>query len=141
MGAIVEESAVAFIMAGGEKVMPYKSKAPCKYPGCGKLIQPGKMYCEEHTALRNREYEKYGRGKNTKKCYGRAWKRIRDKYAAEHPFCEQCFERGILVETQELHHKIPLSEGGTHDRSNLIALCKSCHSQIHAKRGDRWHNK
>lgn len=31
--------------------------------------------------------------------------------------------------------------GGTHDRSNLIALCKSCHSQIHAKRGDRWHDR
>ena len=25
--------------------------------------------------------------------------------------------------------------------SNLIALCKSCHSRIHADRGDRWHNK
>ena len=69
---------------------------------------------------------------------GRAWKRIRDKYASEHPFCELCFERGIIVETEEIHHKKPLSEGGTHDRSNLIALCKSCHSQIHAKRGDFW---
>ncbi|WP_331674013.1 HNH endonuclease signature motif containing protein [Blautia sp.] len=58
-----------------------------------------------------------------------------------HPFCEQCYDRGILVETQEIHHKLPLSEGGTHDRSNLIALCKSCHSQIHAKRGDRWHDR
>jgi 5-methylcytosine-specific restriction protein A len=42
---------------------------------------------------------------------------------------------------EEIHHKLPLSEGGTHDRSNLIALCKSCHSQIHAKRGDRWHDR
>ena len=31
-----------------------------------------------------------------------------------------------------------VSDGGTHNRDNLIALCKSCHSQIHAKRGDRW---
>ena len=67
-------------------------------------------------------------------------KRIRDKYAAEHPFCELCFERGIIVPTEEIHHKKPLSEGGTHDRSNLIALCKSCHSTIHAKRGDYWGN-
>ena len=78
--------------------------------------------------------------KSTKKRYGRAWKRIRDKYAAEHPFCEMCFERGIIVPTEEIHHKLPLSEGGTHDRSNLIALCKSCHSTIHAKRGDYWGN-
>ena len=62
------------------------------------------------------------------------------KYAAEHPFCELCFERGIIVPTEEIHHKLPLSEGGTHDRSNLIALCKSCHSTIHAKRGDYWGN-
>ena len=80
------------------------------------------------------------RDKATKKRYGRAWKRIRDKYAAEHPFCELCFERGIIVPTEEIHHKKPLSEGGTHDRSNLIALCKSCHSTIHAKRGDYWGN-
>ncbi len=68
----------------------------------------------------------------------KVWKRIRDKYAAEHPFCELCFECGIIVPTEEIHHKLPLSEGGTHDRSNLIALCKSCHSTIHAKRGDYW---
>ena len=86
----------------------------------------------------NSEYEKYGRDPQTKKRYGRAWKRIRDKYVMEHPFCELCFERGIIVETEEVHHKKPLSEGGTHDRSNLIALCKSCHSRIHAERGDRW---
>ncbi|MGF0094729.1 HNH endonuclease [Lachnospiraceae bacterium SGI.066] len=55
-------------------------------------------------------------------------------------FCELCFERGLAVPVEEIHHKKPLSEGGTHDRSNLIALCMSCHSQIHAKRGDRWHN-
>ncbi|WP_396631581.1 HNH endonuclease [Longibaculum muris] len=36
----------------------------------------------------------------------------------------------------EVHHKLPLSEGGTHERSNLIALCKSCHAKIHAERGD-----
>ena len=76
--------------------------------------------------------------KPCKKRYGRAWKRIRDKYVMEHPFCELCFERGVIVPVEEVHHKKPLSEGGTHDRSNLIALCKSCHSRIHAERGDRW---
>lgn len=82
--------------------------------------------------------QKYGRDKDTKRRYSRAGKRIRDKYAAEHPFFEQCYAKGVLVPTEEIHHKLPLSEGGTHDKSNLIALCKSCHSQIHAKRGDRW---
>lgn len=87
----------------------------------------------------NQNYEKYERSKSNKRRYGRAWKRIRDKYVSQHPFCEICYEKGILVETEEVHHKKPLSEGGTHDRDNLIALCKSCHSRIHAERGDRFH--
>lgn len=109
------------------------------YPGCPALVTG--RYCAEHAKKVNSDYEKYGRDKNAKRIYGRAWKRIRDKYAAEHPFCEKCCERGVLVPVEEIHHKLPLSEGGTHDRSNLIALCKSCHSQIHAKRGDRWHDR
>ena len=86
----------------------------------------------------NSSYEKYGRDKSAKKQYGQVWKRIRGKYAAEHPFCELCFDRGFIVPTEEIHHKLPLSEGGTHERSNLIALCKSCYSRIHAGRGDYW---
>ena len=112
--------------------VPSKPKKPCAYPGCPNLTDG--RYCPEHQQKVNSNYEKYGRDKATKKRYGRAWTRIRDKYAAEHPFCELCFDRGIIVPTEEIHHKKPLSEGGTHDRSNLIALCKSCHSSIHAHR-------
>ena len=119
--------------------MPTKPKRPCSYPGCPNLTDG--RYCPEHQQKVNSNYEKYGRDKATKKRYGRAWKRIRDKYALEHPFCELCYARGIIVPTEEIHHKKPLSEGGTHDRDNLIALCKSCHSTIHAKRGDYWGNR
>ena len=119
--------------------MPRKPKRPCSYPGCPELTDG--RYCVEHEKIMNQQYEKYGRDPKTKKRYGRAGKRIRDKYAAEHPFCEMGFEHGIIVETQEIHHKKPLSEGGTHDRDNLIALCKSCHSSIHAHRGDYWGNR
>ena len=118
--------------------MPTKPKRPCAYPGCPRLTDG--QYCEEHRKEMNRQYNKYERAPDVHRKYGRAWKRIRDRYAQEHPFCEMCFERGIIVPTEEIHHKLPLSEGGTHDRSNLIALCKSCHSTIHAKRGDYWGN-
>lgn len=134
--AVAEKSAAAFSMEKEGGQMPRKPKRPCAYPGCSNLTEG--RYCPEHQTKVNSEYEKYGRDPRTKKRYGRAWKRIRDKYVMEHPFCEQCFERGIIAETEEVHHKKPLSEGGTHDRSNLIALCKSCHSRIHAERGDRW---
>ena len=29
---------------------------------------------------------------------------------------------GILVPVEEVHHKIPISQNGTHDRSNLTSL-------------------
>ena len=120
--------------------MPRKPKHPCSYPGCPELTD--KRYCESHEKMMNQNYEKYNRSKSNKRRYGRAWKRIRDKYVSMHPFCEICYEKGILVETEEVHHKKPLSEGGTHDRDNLIALCKSCHSRIHAERRDRFnHNR
>ena len=119
--------------------MPKKPKRPCSYPGCPKLTDG--RFCEEHAKAEAKRYEKYDRDPAVRRRYGRAWKRIRDKFVSEHPFCEVCYGKGILVETEEVHHKIPLSKGGTHERSNLIALCKSCHARIHAENGDRWHNR
>ena len=114
--------------------MPTKPKRPCSYPGCPRLTDS--QYCEEHRKEARQKYDKYERSPDVNRKYGRAWKRIRDKYVSQRPFCELCFEKGILVPAQEVHHKLPLSEGGTHERSNLIALCKSCHAKIHAERGD-----
>ena len=115
--------------------VPRKPKQPCAYPGCPKLTDG--RYCEEHRKLEAKRYETYSRDPSVRRKYGRAWKRIRDSYVKEHPFCEQCFERGILVPVSEVHHKIPISKGGTHDRSNLMSLCRSCHNKIHLEMGDR----
>ena len=74
----------------------------------------------------NSEYEKYGRDPRTKKRYGRAWKRIRDKYAAEHPFCELCFERGVIVPMEE----IPVQRGvmGERGKGSVISMLRSIRS-------------
>ena len=121
--------------------MPRKPKHPCSHPGCPELVEYGERYCEKHLKEENKRYEKYDRNPAVRRRYGRALKRIRDSYAAAHPLCELCLEKGIYTKTEEIHHKLPLSEGGTHDRANLIALCKPCHARIHAERGDRWHNR
>lgn len=34
-------------------------------------------------------------------------------------------------------HILPISQGGTHDASNLMSLCQSCHTRIHHELGDR----
>ena len=84
-----------------------------------------------------RQYDRYERSPDFHKKYGRAWKRIRDSYAAEHPLCEQCLKEGRVVPVDEVHHILPVSRGGTHTRSNLMSLCRSCHNKIHIEMGDR----
>ena len=116
--------------------MPKKPKRPCSYPGCPKLTD--RRFCEEHAKAEAKRYEKYDRDPSVRRRYGRTWKCIRDSYAQHHPLCEACLKNGRLVATEEVHHKTPLSEGGTHAKENLVALCKSCHARIHAVRGDRW---
>ncbi|MGI6166697.1 MAG: HNH endonuclease [Eubacteriales bacterium] len=54
-----------------------------------------------------------------------------------HPLCEDCLESGRLTPTAEVHHILPLSCGGTHDDSNLCALCRSCHNKRHITLGNR----
>jgi len=115
--------------------MPRKPKRPCSFPGCPNLTDS--QYCEEHRKEARRQYDKYERFENPNKAYGKKWKVIRDKYAAEHPFCEECFKNGILVPLDEVHHILPLKRGGTHDESNLMSLCKSCHNKKHIELGDR----
>lgn len=119
--------------------MPMKPKRPCSYPNCPNLTDG--RFCEEHQRLEYKRYEKYDRNPATRKRYGTTWRKVRASYVKAHPYCELCFQQGLMKEVEEVHHKLPLSEGGTHDTSNLISLCKSCHSRIHASDGSKWHKK
>lgn len=116
--------------------MPKKPKRPCSHPGCPALTED--RYCDAHQKLADQQYEKYQRDPQAKKRYGRAWQKIRDSYIAAHPLCAVCQQHGHLTPTQEVHHTVPLSAGGTHDPKNLMALCKPCHSRITATEGGRW---
>jgi len=117
-------------------ILPYKPKRPCGYPGCPKLTEG--RFCEEHAKLEAARYEKYQRDPAVKKRYGRSWKLVRDRFLAQHPLCEMCQKEGRLTEAEEVHHIVPLSQGGSNARENLMSLCKSCHSAITAKEGGRW---
>lgn len=117
--------------------MPKRPKRPCRMNGCPNLAEDGELYCSAHKRAAGYEYDHYRRDPEVRKKYGRAWKRIRDRQMREHPLCEECLRKGLLVPTEEVHHKLPLSEGGTHERSNLICLCRSCHMKAHAELGTR----
>ena len=47
--------------------------------------------------------------------------------------CEQCLEKGLSVRAVDIHHKVHRSQGGGDEASNLIALCRQCHDEIHCK--------
>ena len=108
--------------------MPHKAKRPCKYPGCPNLTD--RDYCAEHISQARYEYNHYRRDPETQKRYGSQWRKIRALYVKAHPLCEECLRHGRTTPVQEVHHIIPLADGGTHDFSNLMSLCKSCHSAI-----------
>ena len=116
--------------------MPRKPKRPCGYTGCAELTDG--RYCEKHQKEMDARYNKYERDPRARKRYGRTWKRIRDRYMAEHPLCEECQKAGRLTPAEEVHHIIPLSKGGTNKDSNLMSLCTRCHSSITAREGERW---
>ena len=119
--------------------MPTKPAKPCAYPGCPRLTHD--RFCAEHTKATNKQYERYERPYKSSERYGGKWQKIRNRYIAMHPLCEDCLEYGLVPvgESQEVHHIIPKSQGGTDEFKNLRALCKSCHSKHTAAEGDRWH--
>lgn len=118
--------------------MPRKPKRPCSYPSCPELADG--RYCAKHQQIMNRNYNKHQRHPDSNKRYGRSWKRIRDRYIKARPLCEECKREGRLTPAEEVHHIVPLSKGGNNETSNLMALCKSCHSRITAESGNRWGN-
>ena len=108
--------------------MPQAPRHPCAHPGCPALTHD--RYCTTHAVIHARQYEQYERDPDTWKRYGKEWRIIRKQFLTEHPLCEHCEKRGRLTPAREVHHKIPLNRGGRHDSTNLMSLCKSCHSGI-----------
>ena len=108
--------------------MPYKARKPCAHPGCPALTD--QRYCPEHTRQQHRDYNQHQRRPDSNQVYGRRWRTIRNLYIAAHPLCEQCLAAGRCVRAEEVHHVVPVAEGGSHADSNLQALCRSCHARI-----------
>lgn len=105
---------------------------------------PGEKFLKQrqkaNSLARSDQYKKYDyfeRNKETVAMYNStAWKKVRNLYIAKHPLCEVCTMRGFVTIAREIHHRVPLSEGGSLlEESNLQALCHSCHMQIHGFKG------
>lgn len=110
--------------------MPKKAKSPCRYSGCPNLTDDSSGYCDKHKSLAPKRY--FRNYKHTER-YGYQWRKIRAFFLSENPLCEMCKREGRYTDATEIHHVVPLSEGGTNDFENLMPLCKSCHSRITMK--------
>ena len=119
------------------KKMPHKPRRGCAYGNCSRLAVSGGQYCYDHKKLMDKRYNDYQRRPEIKKKYAGAWRKIRKRYVEKHPLCEMCLREGKYVPVDEVHHILPASRGGTHDESNLMSLCRSCHNKIHIQLGDR----
>lgn len=72
-----------------------------------------------------------------------AWRKARAAVLKEHNgLCQLCLSKGLIEPAVHVHHKTPLTPENLNnpmialDRSNLMALCSNCHSEIHKKK--RW---
>lgn len=109
--------------------MPRKAKRPCRHHGCPRLTESTSGYCAEHEKIHTRQYDK-ARAPIHNQRYGYQWRKLRARFLNRHPLCAQCRLNGKYTSATEVHHIKPLADGGTNDESNLMALCKSCHSRI-----------
>ena len=114
--------------------MPYKAKKPCAHRGCRELT--ASRYCEAHAKQEAKRYNRSDRDPESNKRYGRTWKQIRAAFLSANPLCVMCQNDGRLTPATLAHHKVKLSDGGTNDWDNMVALCQECHSRLHAGQGD-----
>lgn len=102
----------------------------CPGIGCPNLTRGKQRYCDECVEKRRREQDA-ARPSSAARGYDRKWQAIRADYLSEHPFCVECGRPATQV-----HHVVRLEDGGSHDWTNLQAMCASCHSSHTAKEGN-----
>jgi len=62
------------------------------------------------------------------------WAELRQKILERDEFtCNACKVSRVNGAKLVVHHDRPIKYGGTHDESNLWALCRKCHAMIHAQ--------
>ncbi len=100
---------------GAFLVMRRAIPTACAAPGCPAITRS--RFCPYHQRIDS------SRRRAAQGDYGPNWERIRRAFLAAHPICD-CGQR-----TTEVDHRVPRSQGGRTEWSNLVARCKSCHSR------------
>ena len=111
--------------------MPRLPARPCAHRGCPNLVRGrDRRFCDEHQSEEWKRQDAQ-RGTAAERGYGAQWREVRDRFLADHPWCVNCGEPATVA-----HHVVRRRDGGSDDPDNLIALCKTCHSRLHAESGE-----
>lgn len=103
-------------------------------------IRPGDAFRKAQQERNKKQYDRYydrQRASANKRGYDKKWETVRLLKLRDAPLCEMCEKNGKLVVATEVHHIVPVSEGGDcYMLDNLMSLCHSCHMKIHVN--TRW---
>jgi 5-methylcytosine-specific restriction enzyme A len=86
----------------------------------------------QHAREARRQFD-LRRGSSSARGYGVLWQRLRKVVLQEEPLCRPCVAEGLVTAATEVDHHVALAKGGTNDRSNLVPMCKTHHSQKTAR--------
>lgn len=106
---------------------------PCKY--CRRVTTNVNGYCDDHQDKYRSPKRMYDdrRESPSKRGYDSEWTKFRTWFLSNNPLCAMCMKEGRITQANEIHHIVPLAEGGARlDEKNCMALCHSCHSKITA---------
>jgi 5-methylcytosine-specific restriction protein A len=103
--------------------MPQAPLTYCAAQGCGAKVPSG--YCAAHRT----QVRKVANWDGYQRLYRTArWRRLRDQVRIEQPFCA---EAGCHLVVDDVHHVVKRIDDLDlfFDRTNVVGLCRSHHSQ------------
>ena len=96
-------------------------------------------YYKQQETERNKEKDNRRNSKWNKYYSNKYWHALREQYYSEHPICQCCEAKGLVVPTEDIHHIKKFSSGITDTAKwnlllnyyNLLAVCKYHHKLAH----------
>ena len=120
-------------------------KSPCKYPGCGTLLD-SLGYCESHLSAKPNIRKDYDKRRSQSPALALAakirsssrWQNVRREKISRHPLCQDPFGTHAMSKSTassvDVHHIRGLATAPelAFASDNLMGVCKKCHAQLEA---------
>jgi 5-methylcytosine-specific restriction protein A len=116
--------------------MALSAPKTCTRSGCPGLVTNGR--CSNCGKDRKRWQPSQNRDERLSAAargYDSRWRKVRRMILSKSPLCVDCYRQQIVTEASEVHHIKAIRDGGTNEESNLMPLCKPCHS-TRTRRGE-----